>query len=184
MVQLPEKTDEKSVAYKAGYKNIAAISKERIRRAGQKIIAENSAIQGIENLDIGFRVLKVDSSNMEDVYYTPDKYQQQMLPQMELNIKAKRSAEDLLFQVMLDWGVPLDLPITTKTINNQQVYFVGGNSLVASFDAINPPMIDQIAALKPLKFVSCERAIIHDQDKSNIIQRFKQLSPHSRVKFI
>lgn len=104
MVQLPEKTEEKSEAYKSGYQTIAEISKERIRRAGNKILADNAGKEGIKQLDIGFRVLKIDSSNMKEVYYTPDNLSQTLLDHMESNIKEDRSAEDLLFQVMLDWG--------------------------------------------------------------------------------
>jgi len=113
-IQLPELTDEKSEAYKAGYKTIAEIGKERIRRAGQKIKQDNATKEGIENLDIGFRVLKIDSSNMKDVYYTPDAVQQTHLFDQVDNIRADRTAEDLLFQVLLDWGVDLTLPITQE----------------------------------------------------------------------
>ncbi|MDT0130593.1 site-specific DNA-methyltransferase, partial [Acinetobacter baumannii] len=104
-VQLPEKTDEKSEAFKAGYKSIAEISKERIRRSGKKILEDNAGKEGIENLDIGFRVLKIDSTNMKDVYYTPDAIKQSDLIEMASNIKEDRTSEDLLFQVMLDWGL-------------------------------------------------------------------------------
>ncbi len=163
---------------------VAEISKERIRRAGAKIKQDNADKDGIDTLDTGFRVLKVDSTNMRDVYYRPDEYRQDMLAQMESNIKDDRSGEDLLFQVMLDWAIPLTLPIEEKIIQGTTVYFVGFNSLVASFDSITTEMIDEIAPLKPLKFVSCERAIAHDQDKTNIKERLKQLSPETEVKFI
>ena len=116
MVQLPEACDEKSEAYKAGYKTIAEIGKERIRRAGKKIKAENADKAGIDQFDIGFRVLKIDSSNMKDVYYTPDAVQQRDLIDQIDNIREGRTAEDLLFQVLLDWGVDLTLPITQETI--------------------------------------------------------------------
>lgn len=184
MVQLPEQTDEKSEAYKAGYQTIAEISKERIRRAGQKILADNADKEGIEKLDIGFRVLKVDSSNMKDVYYTPDSLKKANLDMFESNIKDGRTDEDLLFQVMLDWGLELSLPIEPKKIADRTVYFVAGNSLVACFQPLSMELIDQIAQQRPLRFVSAERAIVNDQDKTNIRERFKQLSPETDVKFL
>ncbi|HDR0635760.1 TPA: site-specific DNA-methyltransferase [Pasteurella multocida] len=184
MVQLPEKTEEKSEAYKSGYQTIAEISKERIRRAGNKILADNAGKEGIKQLDIGFRVLKIDSSNMKEVYYTPDNLSQTLLDHMESNIKEDRSAEDLLFQVMLDWGIELSLPIEQKSVGNSILYYVGGNSLVACFDALTLDVINEIAKHQPLRVVSCESAIQHDQDKTNIKERFKQLSPETDVRFL
>lgn len=184
MVQVPEGTDEKSEANKAGYKNIAEISKERIRRAGKKIVTENVDKAGIENLDIGFRVLKIDSTNMKEVYYTPDAYKQVDILDLADHIKEDRTSEDLLFQVMLDWGLELSLPIERKTIQGKEVFYVAGNSLVACFDEINFAMVDEIAQDKPLRVVSAERAIQLDHDKTNIKERFKQLSPETEVKFI
>lgn len=163
---------------------IAEISKERIRRAGQKILADNQDKDGIEDLDIGFRVLKIDSTNMKDVYYTPDNYEQATLDNLESHIKEDRTGEDLLFQVMLDWGVPLSLPIEVKEIKGSSVYYVGIDSLVACFDTLSTNLIDEISKDKPLKFVSSELAIAHDQDKTNIKARFAQLSPDTQVKFI
>lgn len=180
MVQLPEKTDEKSEAFKSGFANIADISKERIRRAGAKIQAENSDKQ----IDIGFRVLKIDSSNMKDIYYQPEQYDKTMLDQMISHIKEDRSAEDLLFQVMLDWGIELSLPIERKTIDGSEVYFVAGNTLVACFDKFTMNVVDEIAKVKPLRVVSTELAIMHDQDKTNIKERFKQLSSDTEVRFL
>lgn len=179
-VQLPEKTDKKSEAFKAGYSTIAEITKERIRRAGVKIQAENSDKQ----IDIGFRVLKIDSSNMKDIYYQPDQLDKTMLEQMVSHIKEDRTAEDLLFQVMLDWGIELSLPIERKTIDGSEVYFVAGNTLVACFDKFTMNVVDEIAKVKPLRVVSTELAIMHDQDKTNIKERFKQLSPDTEVKFL
>ncbi|PKH68066.1 site-specific DNA-methyltransferase [Psychrobacter sp. 4Dc] len=164
--------------------NIAEISKERIRRAGQKILADNQDKDGIEDLDIGFRVLKIDSTNMKDVYYTPDNYEQAALDHLESHIKEDRTGEDLLFQVMLDWGVPLSLPIEVKDIQGSSVYYVGIDSLVACFDTLTTDLIDEISKDKPLKFVSSELAIAHDQDKTNIKARFAQLSPDTQVEFI
>ena len=164
--------------------NISEISKERIRRAGQKILVDNQDKEGIEDLDIGFRVLKIDSTNMKDVYYTPDEYSQVELDNLESHIKEDRTGEDLLFQVMLDWGVPLSLPIEVRQIQGSSVYYVGIDSLVACFDTLTTDLIDEISKDKPLKFVSSELAIAHDQDKTNVKARFAQLSPDTQVKFI
>lgn len=180
-VQLPEKTDEKSEAFKAGYSTIAEITKERIRRAGSQILQN---LDENKLLDVGFRVLKIDSSNMKDIYYQPEQYDKTMLDQMVSHIKEDRSAEDLLFQVMLDWGIELSLPIERKTIDGSEVYFVAGNTLVACFDKFTMNVVDEIAHVKPLRVVSTELAIMHDQDKTNIKERFKQLSPDTEVKFL
>lgn len=188
MVQIPEATDSKSEAFKAGYPTIAEISKERIRRAGAKIKADNADKDGINELDTGFRVLKIDTSNMNDIYYRPQDYSQDLLHQLENNIKEDRSDEDLLFQFMLDTGVPLSLPIERTQLPSKSgghtIYQVGGNSLIASLDYIDATMVNDIAALNPLKFITSERAIATDSDKTNIKERFKQLSPHTDVRFI
>ena len=184
MVQLPEKTDEKSEAFKAGYKSIAEISKDRIRRAGKKIVEDNKDKEGKENLDIGFRVLKIDSTNMKDVYYTPDALKQADMLDLASNIKEDRTSEDLLFQVMLDWGLELSLPIERKTVAGKEVFYVAGNSLVACFDELNFDVVDEVAKDHPLRFVSAEKAIHLDHDKTNIKERFKQLSPDTEVKFL
>ncbi|HFG6815607.1 site-specific DNA-methyltransferase [Acinetobacter baumannii] len=184
MVQLPEAVEEKSEAYKAGYKTIADISKERIRRAGKKILEDNTTKQGIENLDIGFRVLKIDSTNMKDVYYTPDALKQADMLDLASNIKEDRTSEDLLFQVMLDWGLELSLPIERKTVAGKEVFYVAGNSLVACFDDLTFDVVDEVAKDYPLRFVSAEKSIHLDHDKTNIKERFKQLSPDTEVKFL
>lgn len=183
MVQIPEATDSKSEAHKAGYPTIAEISKERIRRAGAKIRQDN-ADKDLSQLDTGFRVLKIDTTNMNDIYYRPEDYNQDLLGQLENNIKEDRTDEDLLFQFMLDTGVPLSLPIERTTINGHTIYQVGGNSLIASLDYIDANMVNDIAKLHPLKFITSERAIATDSDKTNIKERFKQLSPHTDVRFI
>ena len=183
-VQLPEITDQKSQAYKAGYKNIAEISKERIRRAGKKIVEENLDKEGIDYLDIGFRSLKIDSTNMKDVYYTPDALKQADMLDLADHIKSDRTSEDLLFQVMLDWGLELSLPIERKIVAGKEVFFVAGNSLVACFDDLTFDVIDEVAKDHPLRFVSAEKAIHLDHDKTNIKERFKQLSPDTEVKFL
>jgi len=184
MVQIAEKVNEKSEAYKLKFKNIADISKERIRRAGKKIVEENSDKEGIQHLDIGFRVLKIDSTNMKDVYYTPDSLKQADILDLASNIKEDRTSEDLLFQVMLDWGLELSLPIERKAVAGKEVFYVAGNSLVACFEELTFDVVDEVAKDHPLRFVSAEKAIHLDHDKTNIKERFKQLSPDTEVKFL
>lgn len=170
MVQLPEKTDEKSEAYKAGYKNICEIGKERIRRAGKKIKEDNKDKDGIEKLDTGFRVLKLDSSNMEDVYYTPQEFTMQSL--FNENVKADRTDEDLLFQVMLDLGIGLSAKIETQQIAGKTVYLVDDNYLIACFDRdVTEAAITEIAKLHPIYFVMRDASAAND----NVIDNFEQL---------
>ncbi len=185
MVQLPEETDEKSEAFKAGYKTIAEISKERIRRAGKKIKEENATTAS--NLDIGFRVLKVDSSNMADVYYSPDAVEQNLLSFMTDNIKDDRTSEDLLFQVLLDWGVDLTLPITKETIEGREVFLVDGNALAACFvknGEITEDFCKELAKRQPLRVVFRDSGLKDDSVKINVEQIFKLMSPHTEVKTI
>lgn len=160
---------------------ITELTKERIRRAGSQILQN---LGGDQSLDVGFRVLKIDSSNMKDIYYQPEQYDKTMLDHMVSHIKEDRTAEDLLFQVMLDWGIELSLPIERKTIDGCEVYFVAGNTLVACFDKFTMNVVDEIAKVKPLRVVSTELAIMHDQDKTNIKERFKQLSSDTEVRFL
>ncbi len=170
MVQLPEKTDEKSEAYKAGYKNICEIGKERIRRAGKKIKEENKGKEGIDHLDIGFRVLKLDSSNMEDVYYTPQEFDVHSL--FNENVKADRTGEDLLFQVMLDLGIELSAKIESRQIAGKTVYLVDDNYLIACFDRdVTETTITEIAKLHPVYFVMRDASAAND----NVIDNFDQL---------
>nr|WP_244603627.1 site-specific DNA-methyltransferase [Methanococcoides sp. AM1] len=185
MVQLPEKTNEKSEASKAGYKTIAEISKERIRRAGKKIKEENATTA--PNFDTGFRVLKVDSSNMADVYYTPDKTKQTELFKNTDNIKEKRTSEDLLFQVLLDWGVDLALPIKKETIAELEVFFVDGNALAACFvkdGQITEDFCKELAKREPLRVVFRDSGFGDDSVKINVEQIFKLMSPHTDIKTI
>jgi len=185
MVQLPEETDEKSEAFKAGYKTIAEISKERIRRAGKKIKEENATTAS--NLDTGFRVLKVDSSNMADVYYSPDAVEQNLLTLLTDNIKDDRSSEDLLFQVLLDWGVDLTLPITKETIEGREVFFVDDNALAACFvkdGEITEDFCKKLAVHQPLRVVFRDSGFKDDSVKINVEQIFKLMSPHTEVKAI
>ena len=183
MVQLPEKTDEKSEAYKAGYKNICEIGKERIRRAGKKIKEENAKKEGIDKLDIGFRVLKLDSSNMQDVYYTPSEFTEQNL--FADNVKPDRTAEDLLFQVMLDLGVELSATIEQRIMDGKTVFFVNDNYLVACFDTdIAEETIKEIAKLKPYYFVMRDSSLASDNVADNFDQLFETYSKDTIRKII
>ncbi len=185
MVQLPEKTDEKSEAYKAGYKTIAEIGKERIRRAGQKIIAANQDKDGIEHLDIGFRVYKTDTTNMKDVYYHPVELRQKDFFYSISNIKEDRTPDDLLTQIILDLGLELNLPIEKKEILGHTVFIVQTNALVACFDDdINFKIIDEIAALSPFKVVFKDASFNDDKDRINVEERFKRLSPETVITVI
>ena len=183
MVQLPEPCDEKSEAFKAGYEAIAEISKERIRRAGQKVI-EGECHENWSK-DTGFRVLKIASSNMADVYYTPGVIDQGQLKIFTDNIKPDRKPEDLLFQVLLDWGVDLSLPIRMETIQGKTVFFVDENALVACFDTgVNEKLVKQLAGFKPLRVVFRDNGFVSDAVKINVEQIFKQMSPGTDVKSI
>jgi adenine-specific DNA-methyltransferase len=175
MVQLPEICPEDSEAYKAGYKNICEIGKERIRRAGKKIIAENKDKPGIENLDIGFRVLKLDSSNMKEVYYTPEKYAQLNfdLEGFMDNIKPDRTEEDLLFQVMLDLGIPLSAKITREG----NILYVNDNYLIACFGKVDTALITEIAKKKPYYAVFRDSSFSDDSAMINFEQVFSTYSP-------
>ena len=211
MVQLPEKTDEKSEAYKAGYKNICEIGKERIRRAGAKIQKEraesiaftkhewNQSCYYIEHqeecdklghlpdeyvaklhppIDTGFRVLKCDSSNMKEVYYTPDEYEMSLFDSLEDNIKEDRTPEDLLFQVMLDLGILLSSKIEETTISGKKVFKVDGNYLIACFDEnVTEDVITEIAKQKPYYFVMRDSSMANDSVATNFDQIFASYSP-------
>lgn len=195
MVQLPEATDEKSEAYKAGYKNICEIGKERIRRAGKKIEEELEAKSNKGDLfddekeakavDTGFRVLKVDDTNMKDVYYSAGEYSQQMLLNLESNIKDDRNDMDLLYGVLLDWGVPLSLPHTTETIEGKRVHFVNEDNLVACFEeSVSEAVVREIAKRKPERVVFRDSSFSSSPEKINVTEIFKTLSPDTSVKVI
>lgn len=193
MVQLPETTDEKSEAYKAGYKNICEIGKERIRRASNKIKEEKIEKAKKDGLfadfkdeqDYGFRVYRLDSSNMQDVYYKPQDYNQGTLDLFADNVKEGRTAEDLLTQVMLDWGLPLSLPIERKTISGKEVFAVAGDSLYCCFDdGIDEAFAKEIAKEKPLRIVFRDKGFKDDTAKENVKQLLKQLSAQSEMKVI
>lgn len=182
MVQLPEKCDEKSEAFKAGYGNICEIGKERIRRAGKKIQDENPSVT---SLDVGFRVLKLDSSNMKDVYYKPEDYSQGFLGQLEDNIKADRTPLDLLFQVMLDLGKPLSAKIEEKDIAGKRVFVVDDNDLVACFDSnVTEDVVKTIAQLKPLYAVFRDSGLSSDSVGANFDQIFATYSPNTTRKVL
>lgn len=182
-VQFPEPTDSKSEAAKAGYSNIANIFKERIRRAGQNII--EGQCHPDWNGDVGFRVLKVDSSNMADVFYKPADTTQAGLLDLVDNIKPDRSPEDLLFQVLLDWGVGLTLPIRCETLHGKTVFFVADNALVACFESgITDELIKNLAAYQPMRVVFRDTAFKNDAAKINAGQFFKSLSPTTEIKVV
>lgn len=181
MVQLPELTDEKSEAYKAGYKNICEIGKERIRRAGKKIKEESPLTT--QNLDIGFRVLKLDTSNMEDVYYIPQDFNLQSL--FNENVKADRTSEDLLFQVMLDLGIELSSKIEAKQIAGKTVHLVDGNYLATCFDRdVNETTISEISKLHPVYFVMRDASAANDNVIDNFEQIFRHYSPNTNCRVI
>ena len=205
MVQLPEPCDEKSEAYKAGYKNICEIGKERIRRAGEKIIAEwkvNKLIDNVDivddrhytthvptkdilddeslrnTLDVGFRVLKLDDTNMKDVYYAPDVYDQGMLAGLESNIKDDRTDIDLLFGCLIDWGLPLSLPYKSEQIDGCTVHTYNDGDLIACFDANIPEsVVKEIAKRKPLRAVFRDSGFASSPEKINVFEIFKLYMP-------
>ena len=177
MVQLPEKTDEKSEAYKAGYKNICEIGKERIRRAGRKI-KEDAGLTAPADLDIGFRCLRLDESNMKSVYYTPDEVGQQDLFSLVDNVKDDRTPEDLLFQVMLDLGVLLSSPIEVKEIAGKKVFNVSDGFLLACFDHnVTEETVKAIAQMKPYYAVFRDSSMANDSVATNFEQIFETYSP-------
>ena len=179
MVQLPEKTDEKSEAYKAGYKNICEIGKERIRRAGRKI-KEDAGLTAPADLDIGFRCLRLDESNMKPVYYTPEETQQQDLFSLVDNVKSDRTPEDLLFQVMLDLGVLLSSPIEVKEIAGKKVFNVVDGFLLACFDHdVTEETVKAIAQMKPYYAVFRDSSMANDSVATNFDQIFETYSPET-----
>lgn len=193
MVQLPELTDKNSEAYKAGYQNICEIGKERIRRAAKKIKEEKLAkaqkdgmfANSDDTQDYGFRVYRLDTSNMQDVYYRPQDYKQDNLDLFADNIKPDRTADDLLAQVMLDWGLPLSYKIEQATINGKQVFRVAQDSLLACFDkGIDEDFAKIIAKEKPLRIVFRDSGFANDTAKINVQQLLKQLSPETEMKVI
>ncbi len=176
MVQLPELCDEQSEAYKAGYKNICEIGKERIRRAGEKIKAENGLTA--QNLDVGFRVLKLADSNMKDVYYAADEYSQSSLMDMISNIKDDRADLDLLFGCLIDWGVPLSMPYKSERLDGCTVHTYNDGDLVACFDENIPEsVVRKIAERKPLRTVFRDSGFADSPAKINMYEIFKIYMP-------
>lgn len=185
LVQIPEECDKESETFKAGYSTIAEVSKERIRRAGKKIVSGETHVGWRK--DIGFRLLKVDSSNMAEVFYNPDATSQDLLSNQVDNIKPDRTPEDLVFQVMLDWGVDLTLPISRQSIEGKEVFFVDANALVACFDGhggIDENFVKELAKLRPLRVVFRDAGFKDSAVKINAEQIFKLLSPATEVKCI
>ena len=180
LVQLPEPCDEKSENFKRGFRTICDIGEERIRKASYKI-KDDSCVE----IDTGFRVYSVDSSNMKDVYYKPSELGQTNLFDMMSNIKEDRTPEDLLTQVMLDLGLTLDLKIEEKTILNNKVYYVADNALVACFDDnVDINIIDEICKCKPLKVVFKDMSFKSDKDKINLEERVKKLSSDTEISIL
>ncbi|MGB3946750.1 MAG: site-specific DNA-methyltransferase [Bacteroidia bacterium] len=199
LVQLPEITNNDSEAYKDGFKNICEIGKERIRRAANQIKEETIANENDKkdkinfdeesnksnNLDLGFRVFRLAESNMKDVYYRPQDFKQEQLDAFSDNIKPDRTADDLLIQIMLDWGLPLSLKIEQLTIDKKQVFKVAENSLLACFDnGLNEVFAKEIAKLKPLRVVFKDSSFADNSAKENVKQLLKQLSPETEMKVI
>ena len=183
MVQLKEPVNEKSEAFKNGYRDICEIGKERIRRAGKKIKEEAGLTA--QNLDIGFRVLKCDTSNMKDVYYNPDDYEIGMFDQLTDNIKEDRTPEDLLFQVMLDLGVLLSSKIEETTIAGKKVFNVEGNYLIDCFDDnVTDEVITAIAKQEPYYFVMRDSSMASDSVATNFEQIFATYSPTTERKVL
>ncbi len=185
LVQMPELCSEKSDAYKAGFKYITDICKERMRRAGHEI-SNSSPLLGW-NKDVGFRVLRVDTTNLTDVYYNPDAVSQDLLSDQADNVKADRTPEDLLFQVLLDWGVDLSLPIQKESIHGKDVYFVDQNALAACFDSsggVDEEFVKELAKKQPLRVVFRDAGFKSDSVKINVEQIFKLVSPSTEVKCI
>ena len=173
MVQLPEVTDEKSEARKAGYENICQIGEERIRRAGEKVKEE--AGDKAKDLDVGFRVLKLDSSNMEDVFYTPEDFNEQHLFNYVDNVKSDRTPLDLLFQVLPELGIELSAKIEERDVNGKKVFFVAGTYLIATFDTeVNESTVTEIAKMKPDYFVMRDASAAND----NVLDNFEQIFKH------
>ena len=183
MVQLPEPCDENSEAYKSGYKNICEIGKERIRRAGRKIKEESPLTT--QDLDVGFRVFKLDDTNMQDVYYSAGDYSQGMLPMLESNIKPDRTDLDLLFGCLLEWGLPLSLPYSSETIEGCTVHNYNDGDLIACFDENIPDsVIKEIAKKQPIRAVFRDSSFVNSPSKINVGEIFKLLAPDTRVKVI
>ena len=185
MVQLAEKTDKKSDSYKNGFKNICEIGQERIRKASQKVLEDNKENTNIKNLDIGFRVFKIDTSNMTDVFYTPGDYSQDLLSDLESNIKSDRNDIDLLFGCLIEWGLPLSLSYNSEEIEGCIVHNYNNGDLVACFNENIPDsVIKYIAKQQPLRVVFRDNSFANSPSKINVSEIFKSIAPDTRVKVI
>ncbi len=183
MVQIPEKCNENSVAYKAGYSTICDLAQDRIRKAGAKIVEESPLLR--TDLDIGFRVLKLADSNMTEVYYSPAEYSQNLLPMLESNVKSARSDLDLLFGCLLEWGLPLSMPYTSEQIEGCTVHTYNDGDLIACFDENIPDaVVKEIAKCQPLRAVFRDSSFNGSPAKINVGEIFKMLAPDTRVKVI
>lgn len=185
LVQLPEKTDLKSVAFKEGYKTICELGQERIRKSSKKILEDSKENYNTENLDIGFRVFKLDDSNMTDVFYFVDDYSQDLLSNLESNIKSNRNDLDLLFGCLLEWGLPLSLPYHSENVEGYTVHNYNSGDLIACFDVDIPDsVIKYIAKKQPLRVVFRDNSFADSPSKINVGEIFKLLAPDTRVKVI
>ena len=183
LVQIPEETPDGSEAKKYGFSTISELGKERIRRAGKQIADDSDLLSA--KLDVGFRVLKLDDSNMNDVYYSADEYSQDMLSLFESNVKADRTDLDLLFGCLLEWGLPLSLPYTSEQIEGCTVHTYNDGDLIACFDEDIPDsVIKTIAKKQPLRAVFRDSSFANSPSKINVGEVFKLLAPDTRVKVI
>jgi len=183
LIQLDEPLAENSPAYQAGYATIAHLSRERIRRAGNQAL--NGASNESWNHDVGFRVLKVDTTNMADVLHAPDQLAQEALELYTDSVKPDRTGEDLLFQVLLDWGLELTMPIAVECIDGHEVFIVEGGALISCFaDSVSPAVVREIAGRGPLRAVFSDAGFATDADRINAEQVFAEVSPATDVKAI
>ncbi|MCA9495719.1 MAG: site-specific DNA-methyltransferase, partial [Nanoarchaeota archaeon] len=184
MVQLPETIDEGSEAYKAGYKLIPEIAKERIRRASKKIQEENKD-KDLSNIDFGFKVFKLDSSNMEDIYYNPKAINQKTLTDLESNIKEDRTEEDLLYQILLDLAIPISAKVKEEQIKNKKVFKVNDNFLFACFEnEVTLELVKELATESPFRLVFKDSSFKNDTEKINIEEYLKHQLPNTIVRVI
>lgn len=183
LVQFPESIDEATEAGKSGFANVADIAKERIRRAGREILANDHHSNW--SRDVGFRVLKIDTSNVKDAFYYPDKLAQKDFLDMIDNVKEDRTGEDLLFQVLIDWGMDLSLPIRCDTVQSKTVFFVNESELIACFDTgVTEDLAKDLAQRTPSRMIFRDSGFISDATKINVEQIFRQLSPATEIKVI
>src|SRR5699024_1394765 len=183
MVQLDEPTATTSEAAKTGYTTYAQVSRERIRRASAKLVDESGLETG--DLDSGFRALKIDSTNMADVLKNPDQVDQLTLEQLRTSIKPGRTSEDILFQVLLDWGLDLSLSIVRETVDDREVYSVDDSALIACFaESVSPQLVRAIAERGPLRAVFRDDAFETDASRINAEQIFREVSPSTEVRTI